>query len=134
MKQSVLLLLLLSNFACSDKYSKADVVAHNQTGEQCSLDKAKMTILALDEVKARAKIIDSISKGKRGISFFMPDSLDIEGKPYYELRVGYNSEIRFETYYLFYIDRNNCATIKIMDPVEGDIVPLDEWRKTNKTE
>ena len=116
--------------SCKEKNSEVVAAAQNETQTQCSLENAERTILALEEVKAKAKIIDSISKGKKGISF-MSDSLEIDGKSFYELKVGYNSEIRFENYYTFYVEKNNCNTIRIADVVDGTMPTLAEWRKNN---
>lgn len=130
MKRLVLLLLLLS-FACKDKNKEDVEVAQNEIQNNCSLETAERAILALPEMKAKERLVDSISKGKRGISF-MSDSLEIEGKEVYELRAGYNSEIRFENYFTFYVDKNNCDNIRVADPVEGNIITLDAWRNASK--
>lgn len=99
--------------------------------KKCFLDEAENTILELQEVKIKAALIDSISKHKSGISF-MPDSLMLKGVPFYEIKTGYNSEIRFESYYTFYVEKGDCDNIKILEPIEGDIVSLLEWRKNKE--
>lgn len=93
----------------------------------CSLDIAENEIIKLEEVDSKAKFIDSISNHKKGIAL-ISDSLDIEGKPFFEIKTGYNSDIRFETYFTFYVEKGNCSNIKIFEPVEGNIISLSEWR------
>ena len=53
----------------------------------------------------------------------------IDGNVFYEIEVGYNSEMRFETYYTFYIEKGKCNNIKVLDTIEGDTITLSKWRK-----
>ncbi len=123
--------LLLSFISCKqNNNSEKDIVETVKVeSKKCLLDQAENTILNLDEVKIKEKLIDSISNHKKGISF-MSDSLDIDGKKFYEIKTGYNSEIRFEIYYTFFIEKGNCENIKILDPIEGNTISLSSWRKT----
>ncbi|MGE8243827.1 MAG: hypothetical protein ACN6PD_14185 [Sphingobacterium sp.] len=63
---------------------------------------------------------------------FMIDSLKQDGKELYSLTSGYNSEVRFEPYYHFYLDKSDCKNIQILDIVSGEYFPLETWRKQNR--
>ncbi len=89
-------------------------------------EKILRLIKDLKEVKASDKYIDSFSNHKKGIAtlIFRPTN----GLKDYNVQAGYNGDNRFETYYNFFVD-SATYKIKIQDPVQGDIVPMDEWRK-----
>jgi hypothetical protein len=82
-------------------------------------------IQQLPEFKKSDKYIDSLTNHKKGLDalIFKP----AKGEKNYNVQVGYNGTERFETYYNFYVDSTSYA-IKVSDVIEGDIVPLDEWR------
>lgn len=101
--------------------------------DNCFLNEAENKIISLEEVNVKAKFIDSLSNHKSGISF-ISDSLNIDGINYYEIKAGYNSKIRFENYYTFYIEKGNCENIKIFEPIEGEIISLLQWRKLKNKE
>jgi hypothetical protein len=86
------------------------------------------TISKLPEVINRSNYIDSLTNHKQGISLTIekPDS----GQSDYQVRAGYIGEIRFETYYNFYVNPVTLE-IKIDDVVNGEIVALSKWRKTH---
>ena len=44
---------------------------------------------------------------------------------------GYNGAERFETYYNFTVDPKSLE-IKVMDPVGGDYISIEEFIKKNK--
>lgn len=94
----------------------------------CDLIKAEEVILNLPEVIVKNKMIDSLSNHKHGISL-LSDSLILDGVEYYEIKAGFNSELRYETYYNFYVEKDNCQNIKIFEPILGDILSLSDWRK-----
>lgn len=125
---SFILLLFIS---CKENSNLNNVTNKNETVIlKCNSDSAENKILNLDEIVVKNNFIDSISKHKNGISL-ITDSLDIEGISYYEIKAGFNSEIRFENYYTFYVDKNDCSLIKIFEPVEGKIITLSEWRNNS---
>jgi hypothetical protein len=109
-----------------------DIQKTNNNAVQCKLEIIEKNILELEEVKVKMKMIDSISSHKKGLSF-INDSLKIDDVLNYELKVGYNSDIRFETYFIFYVDKNNCSNIKILEPIEGQIITINEWRTINQS-
>lgn len=83
-------------------------------------------ISLLPEYKRSNAYLDSLTNRKHGLSsmIFKPSKNEKE----YYVRVGYNGDDRFETYYNFYVDSTTLA-IKIADVLEGDIVSLETWRK-----
>ena len=53
----------------------------------------------------------------------------IDNKYFYQLQIGYNSPIRYETYYTLYVNKSNEEDIRIMEPISGEIIPLSQWRE-----
>jgi hypothetical protein len=84
------------------------------------------TLLTLPFIIKSNHYIDSFSNHRHGIAF-ITDSTDRT----YLVKAGYNGEDRFETYYDFEIDKNS-REIKVMDPVEGDYIPLKVYLKNNQ--
>ncbi len=80
----------------------------------------------LPEWEKANNYIDSLTKHKHGLS--VTTEKPSKDKPDYYIRAGYNGEERFETYFHFYVNPQTFE-IKIMDLVDGDIVPLNVWRK-----
>ncbi|MBS7231163.1 hypothetical protein KHA90_09005 [Flavobacterium psychroterrae] len=131
MKKLIVGLLIISAFvfnSCNSKTKKEDHEFVKVESGNCFLDEAENKIISLKEVELKAKFIDSLSNHKSGISL-ISDSLDIDGISYYEIKAGYNTKIRFENYYTFYIEKGNCENIKIFEPIEGVVISLLKWRK-----
>ena len=85
-------------------------------------------LFALPEVKMKNIFVDSLTNHKKGISMRVmqkPDKL----KKYYWIAVGYDSDLRFETYYNFYIWPDNMI-IKYLHPYNGRALTLADWRKS----
>lgn len=128
------LLLFLCTSLLGCKKEKNNILLDHQnlpSIEKCNINNAEHVILKLSEVVDKNKFIDSLTNHKHGISL-ISDSLEIEGTKYYEIKAGYNSEIRFETYFTFYIEKENCNNIKVWEPIEGNIITLSEWRDSKK--
>jgi len=70
--------------------------------------------------------IDSLTNHKHGLSV-MTEKPNKETTDYC-FRVGYNNELRFETYFNFYVNPKTFE-LKILDVLTDDIVPIDVWRK-----
>jgi len=85
----------------------------------------------LPEVKEKDAFIDSLTKHKHGISMRI---MQRPGKltKYYWIAVGYNSNLRFQTYYNFYVWPDSMV-IKYLDPDSGKILTLSEWREIQKS-
>ncbi|MDR2204878.1 MAG: SH3 domain-containing protein [Flavobacteriaceae bacterium] len=99
--------------------------------EKCDADDAINIINNLLEVQRQSKYVDSISQNKKHLSF-MIDSLEIDHKQYYEVKTGFNTEFHWETYTIFYVDKNNCNTIMVNEVISSEIISLEEWRELNK--
>jgi len=84
----------------------------------------------LPEIEERQLYLDSLTKGKGHISYLIQDT-PTKSAPYYEIQVGYNSEIRFEVYYTFHVYKN--LKIRYLDPYDNSDsdrgITLEEWRK-----
>ncbi|WP_454959301.1 hypothetical protein [Capnocytophaga sputigena] len=135
-KVKILLLLCIGGlFGCqwfgSQEAKKGvpaiDSLVVKDTSAYISLEEAEDRVLALPLAKRVAKYIETISDGKRGISYFS-DAATIDGEEFYEIRIGYDSSIRFETYYILYVNRNNDDDIRIIEPVSGDIIPISAFK------
>lgn len=128
----LLIIVFYSFTSCTGKSTdkKVGLNAANLISK-CDLDRAQNEILKLPEVTLKNKMIDSLSNHTHGISL-LSDSTTIDGIKYYEIKAGYNSDIRYETYYNFYVEKGNCQNIKVAEPIEGDIIPISEWRIRNQ--
>lgn len=88
-------------------------------------------IFALPEVKEKGRFVDSLTHHKRGVSLIVAGRPTAE-RPYYWVEVGFDGELRFETYYNFYVYRKGLV-IKFLDTVEeDDVIGLEEWRRRRK--
>jgi len=118
----VLFLLFLLFYSCDGQKTKA---------KNCNSDDAMNTVNALPEVKKQSQYVDSLSAGKKHLSF-MVDSLKMKNKPFYSVKTGFNGPLRWETYTIFYIDKNNCSNVMVNDVLSGNIITLEQWRNSNK--
>ena len=84
----------------------------------------------LYEVKRKEKYIDSITNHKHGISLLILKKPSAK-KQYYIVQAGYDSKIRFEPYYTFYVFRN-ALEVKYYDTQTDSLMSIDEWRKRSK--
>lgn len=88
-------------------------------------DKLFEIISLLPEFQESSKYIDSLTNHTKGISLMFDKSIDKVSEFY--ITVGFNGEIRFETYYRFLIDTTDWK-VKIKDVFAGDYVPVEIWR------
>ena len=98
------------------------VACHHQREKIITLQEAEEKVLSLPLTQKINEYIDKFSHGKHGVSI-LSDSLLIDNKYFYELQIGYNSPIRYETYYTLYVNKS------IMEPISGEIIPLSQWRE-----
>lgn len=101
-------------------------VKNNTLSEQFIHD----TLLTIPQVKKSDSYIDSLTNHKHGISFMVGKPQQGKEDLGYQIQAGYNSDVRFETYYFFYINPAN-KEIKVLDATSGNILPLQEWQKQN---
>lgn len=85
-------------------------------------------ILNLQEMKSQARVLDSLTKGKASIGFVV-DSSKAHNIWNYSISAGYNGPDRFETYHVFHASSDQCNTLKIQEPVSGEYISIEEWRK-----
>lgn len=104
------------------------VACHHQREKIITLQEAEEKVLSLPLTQKINEYIDKFSDGKHGVSI-LSDSLLIDNKYFYELQIGYNSPIRYETYYTLYVNKSNEEDIRIMEPISGEIIPLSQWRE-----
>ena len=116
MKRSIFLVLAFLVFSC------------HQQAKKYTQEEAEAQVLALPMVQEVSKHIDKITNGKHGVSFITEEYL-IEKKPFYQITVGYNSAVRFETYHIFYVNKENKEDVRILEPVSGEIIPVSEYKK-----
>lgn len=84
------------------------------------------TLMKLPFIIKSNNYIDSFSNHKHGIAFIS----DTTGQEI-SVKAGYNGDERFETYYEITIDRKT-GEIKVLDPIEGDHIPLKDYLKNNQ--
>lgn len=94
------------------------VACHHQKEKIITLQEAEEKVFSLPLTQKINQYIDKFSHGKHGVSI-LSDSLLIDNKYFYELQIGYNSPIRYETYYTLYVNRSNEEDIRIMEPISG---------------
>ncbi|WP_118975056.1 hypothetical protein [Taibaiella koreensis] len=122
MKKLLSLSLLL---ACTTAFAQQKKQAAKAP---CGNEEHAMALLQkLPEVKARDRFIDSLTQHKHGIAMINYDQDNTSALSYYEINVGYSSEIRFESYYTFRVFKNDCH-IEVED-IEDGWISLAEWRK-----
>lgn len=99
------------------------LIKSDTTTEEIVIDK----VYKLREVQAKDRYIDSLTHHKKGISLRVIEHPSIK-KPYYWIQVGYDSDIRFEVYYNFYVYKKGLS-IKYYDTFSGKVMELEQWRK-----
>ena len=85
------------------------------------------TLIEISFVKEANRQIDSITHHKHGISFII-DTAENE----YNIQAGYNGIERFETRYIFSVDKKTRA-IKVEDVISGDMMPVAEFEKLKRS-
>lgn len=93
-----------------------------------SENEATKVISELVEVKVHQRYIDSLTQHTRGVSY-MVENEKINGKDYYQIKTGYNGKLHWETYNIFYVNKNDCGKIYVDDVVSGNIITLQQWRQ-----
>lgn len=84
------------------------------------------TIFSLAEVRQKNRLVDSLTNHEHGVSLIIEKPTAQEKD--YQIRVGYNSEQRFETYYNFYMNPRT-KQITVDDVISAERLTLEEWRK-----
>lgn len=109
------------------------IVSCHQKERTITLQEAENKVLLLPLTQKVNRYIDNFSQGKHGVSI-LSDSLLIENEYFYQVQIGYDSPIRYETYYTLYVNKRNEADIRIMEPISGEIIPLSQWKEDTSYE
>ncbi|WP_300673376.1 hypothetical protein [Soonwooa sp.] len=126
MKKILFGFVILSIVACK-KENSTTISATKQDVKSCKSSDFEKKILELDEIKTQAKYLDSLTQGKGRIAF-MVDSTKADNNWDYSISVGYNGPERFETYHIFEASSNLCDSLKIIDAVSGETIPVKKWQ------
>ena len=90
-------------------------------------NKITSALMKLPFVKKSNTYIDSFSNHRHGIAFML-DSME-KGETEIPVRAGYNGNMRFETYYFFYVNPKTLE-IKVMDVVNDKKMSVKEYIKS----
>ncbi|WP_029902155.1 hypothetical protein [Prevotella sp. 10(H)] len=128
--------LLLVTFSCKkDKndVNKAIVYDFTKLPKSDTLsthleDSLLDVILDLPEMKEFSKQIEKKTGGKHGAAAYM---LPEDSDSIYIVNVGFNGEEKFETSYVFHIDRKTY-NISAFHQQSGKVYPLEDWQKRHK--
>ena len=128
------LLLSLFLISCNGQAKKEKVISSSNSSSCSTKDNAIKIVSEVKEIKEKQKYIDSLSNKTKGVSYIVEEAI-VKTKKCFEVKTGYNGKLRWEAFYIFYVNKNDCKDIYIDDPVSGEILTLNEWRKekTNKT-
>jgi hypothetical protein len=94
-------------------------------------DKIIDRLYLLPEIKEKNRYIDSFTNHKHGIAFITMKKPNSKSD-YYWIQAGYNSDIRFEPYYNFYVYYPKMK-IEVLDPSTDKVYSLKDWRKRNSS-
>jgi len=140
---SLLILPLLILFSCGETpvskpgktkthYKPKGITSATVTpAEPAYEDFLSDTIFSLPEVKEADRYIDSLSNHESGVAIMVDDAGGRGSESM--VSVGYSNDERFETYHVFFVDHLSKA-ITVSDPVTGDRLTLDAWRKSLKAQ
>ncbi|UKB83749.1 hypothetical protein LF887_22525 [Chryseobacterium sp. MEBOG06] len=106
---------------------KKEVVKVSEKG--CFSTNFMEKILDLEEIKDQAKFLNSQTQGKGKIGFLV-DSTKANNGWDYSISVGYNGPDRFETYHIFHASSSQCNILTILEPVSGEYISIEQWRKS----
>lgn len=132
--QTLFSLGLILFYACHAAINESmkESSALTNTVAACTRQHALDLLLAIPEVQARDRFIDSLTGHKHGIAMIDYNEGKDTPLPYYEIHAGYSSEIRFENFYTFRVYKKDCK-IEVDDPIDG-LLPLAEWQKRRADE
>jgi hypothetical protein len=90
-------------------------------------EKITLRLMQLPFVKKSDAYIDSFSHHQHGMAFMMDKTGDNE----VTVNVGYNGELRFESYYWFKVN-SKTFDIKVYDPINDTLLTVQEYLKNHK--
>ncbi len=98
-----------------------------------SREQAVEKLMALPELKRWAEVVEKRSEGLRHGALIETDSKprDVNGKPYYQLTFVENGDDMAQAIASFLVSYKD-GEILVEDDISGDLLPLDQWRKSLK--
>jgi len=133
MKNIFSFLILILFISCENKQETTNTqptteVPKTETPEIVTIeDRIFNEILALDEIKAYNKYLDSL-KGKEAKTTFIISEKPTKESPYYVVKYGFTDEDHFVSEFLFYVYPEPFE-IKYFDVVDDTAISIEEWRK-----
>ena len=128
----LLLFLIITIVACNNGGSKNKIISDTSATPVVTDTKREVgkdildTLNALPFVIEASRNIDSATQHQHGMSYII-DTTDTE----LDIRAGYNGPDRFETYFIFAVDKKTRA-ITVEDVISGDTVTPEEFEKRRK--
>lgn len=99
----------------------------------CTEKQAIDAVRKIPEVVRQAHYLDSLSHHRKGMSF-MTDSVNIDGKDYFQISAGFDGEFHRESYFTFLVDKQNCVDIMVDDILAEKMLTLAEWQQQQKVD
>lgn len=125
MKKIILIFITTFFFINCQGQSKNNLSCNDES-------KAIKIISELKEVKKQQEYILSITNNKKGVSFIVENE-KIKNEDYFVIKTGFNGELRWEAYTIYYLSKADCGKIYVEDVIKGKKVSLQDWRKIKKT-
>ena len=112
----------------SIKSTSADTAQKEVPSDTSDEEKAINLVMDLPEVKDQANIIETESKGKHHLAAMILETPEENGQGYYFVKVSEDNEQSLVGIYSFYVYLPS-EEIKFYDPIEDNVISLEEWRK-----
>jgi hypothetical protein len=136
-KYHLLFLLIIIFIACNSSGNKTVVPADslqlpaNGGSDKIILPVSKKgdildTLNELSFVQEANRNLDSITHHRSSIAYIIDTTSDK-----YHITAGYNGAERFETYFIFSVDKNTRA-IKVEDVISGELLSIEAFEKSRK--
>ena len=121
----VVITLALQSCEQSTKHKTAKVQVTKKVNTE---EKIAHMVMDLEEVKLKTAMVERLSKGTRTLSTYIESPPTTED-PYYCVKVAEDNGSNYVTYYTFNVSPADYS-ISYYDVVNGEFIPLDQWRKT----
>lgn len=141
MKKIITLLsisLFLATMSCTKKQSAQNIVFdYTQDSLKVKTDSISIEledsllnmILDIPEIKEYSKSLEKETAGEHGAAAFVNPPKNTDTR--YIVNVGLNADDRFNTVYVFYIDKAT-REISVLHQASGRDYPLKEWQNRHK--
>lgn len=122
MMNKTIIFILLSVFSLITCKGKNTSIDENQSGLLCITKDSVLNIIdKLPEV-------ENLKTGNSKIALIVFPN---EDSTVYDIRVGINSELRFQTFFIFLVKKMDCS-IDVYNQLSGNTFPLSEWQSRYK--